>query len=141
MHLGPEEELVGKIPVADVDYSQMTSQAVAHEIFDSILREIRDEVNISHTNLSPPLLMGIAQNTTSACRPSLEFLVGCSLSKDRVLALYRQGDHAEADESTNIMLVPLSQIITMETTNPTLWAQIAPSAKGCVILYKLCNGL
>lgn len=35
---------MGKIPVADVDYSQMTSQAVAHEIFDSILREIRDEV-------------------------------------------------------------------------------------------------
>ncbi|KAK7504864.1 hypothetical protein BaRGS_00003892 [Batillaria attramentaria] len=139
-HAEPEE-IVGKAGMDEIDYSLMTSGAVSHEIFHSILREVRDEVNIGEQHLSPALLMGIARNITSAGRPSIEFLVRCSLSRDEVLALYRQGSQAEADESTSIMLLPVSTVVTLQTQDPALWSTIAPSAKGCVILYKMCHGM
>ena len=65
----------------------------------------------------------------------------CNLSKDKVLELYRQGSHAEADESTSIMLLPTMTVVNMQSQDPVLWAQVAPSAKGCILLYKLCHGL
>lgn len=138
-HAEPEE-LVGKVPIDKIELCKMTSAAVAREIFHSILREVRDEVNIGEEHLSSPLLMGIGKNTTSGGRPSLEFIIRCGLTKDQVLQLYHLGSHAEADESTNILLLPISKIVGLQTEDPALWAQIAPSAKGCVILYKMSHG-
>ncbi|KAK7104224.1 uridine diphosphate glucose pyrophosphatase NUDT22-like [Littorina saxatilis] len=139
-HAEPEE-LAGEKPISEIDMSQLTSADVAREIFHSILREVRDEVNIGEEHLSPALLIGIAKNTTSAGRPSLEFLVRCSLSKDQVLALYNQGSQLEADESTKIMFLSVSAVVNMQSQDPSLWAQVAPSAKGCVLLYKMSHGL
>ena len=65
----------------------------------------------------------------------------CSLSKNQVLELYQRGSHAEADESTSIMLLPTTTVVNMQSQDPALWAQVAPSAKGCILLYKLCHGL
>ena len=53
----------------------ISESAVVHEIFDSTLREIIDEVNIPRETLTDPKLIGIARNTTSAGRPSSEYYV------------------------------------------------------------------
>ena len=55
--------------------------------------------------------------------------------------MYNQGSHAEADESTNILLLPLDQAVSMQEKDPDLWSQVAPSAKGCVILFRMSHGL
>ena len=65
----------------------------------------------------------------------------CSLTSDEVRSRYTCGDHAEADESTGLITVPLQAVATLHTDNPELWAQLAPSAKGCFTLYRrLFNG-
>ncbi|XP_046345742.1 uridine diphosphate glucose pyrophosphatase NUDT22-like [Haliotis rufescens] len=137
-HAEPEE-LVGKKPFEEIDVSSMDSQAVTEEIFDSILREIRDEVNLPQSSLSDPEVLGIARNTTSAGRPSMEFLVRCSLTSEEVVSRYRQGSQAEADESTSIKMLPLEDAVVLKTKNPDLWGKLAPSGKGCFILYGLTN--
>lgn len=49
--------------------------AVVDEIFDSVLKEIRDEINIPLEKLSSPMLLGISFNPKTWKRPSLEFYV------------------------------------------------------------------
>lgn len=51
----------------------MDKKAVVDEIFDSIVQEVVDEVNIPHEYLGEPLYSGTHRNTTSGGRPSLAF--------------------------------------------------------------------
>ena len=51
----------------------MSPVDVVREIFDSIRREIIDEVNIPAECLSSPQLLGVMRNVPSAGRPSAEF--------------------------------------------------------------------
>lgn len=67
--------MVGNIPVEEIDVQQMDPRKVVGEIYDSIKREVIDEVNIPKTCLSEPELCGIARNTTAAGRPSVEFVI------------------------------------------------------------------
>ncbi|XP_069118504.1 uridine diphosphate glucose pyrophosphatase NUDT22-like [Argopecten irradians] len=134
-HAEPQE-LVGKLPVEDIDVTKMDSVKVIEEMFDSIKREVIDEVNIPSTCLSEPELCGIARNTTAAGRPSVEFVIRCSLNSEEVKTRYHQGSQSEADESTNICLLPLETVIEMKSED-NFWQNMAPSAKGCVVLYRL----
>lgn len=127
--------LVGKKSVEEIDLSQMSPQAVVNEIFNSTLMEIMDEVNIPRMALSDPVLLGVARNTTSAGRPSSEYYVRCNLTAEEIRALYNQGTQVEADESDGIMFLPLSQITSFQVTKSDTWQQMAPSAKGCLLLY------
>lgn len=69
------QELIGDIPLHQINLSEMKEEHVKAEIFDSILREVTDEVNINRKHLDEPLYMGTARNKTSGGRPSLEFLI------------------------------------------------------------------
>ena len=69
------QEIVGKIEADEINLSEMSSTDVINEIFDSIMREVCDEVNVPLTSLSDPLLIGVARNTTSAGRPSSEYII------------------------------------------------------------------
>lgn len=48
---------------------------IRNEIFDSVLHEIRDEVNIPLETLSDPVLLGVVRSVERLGRPSAEFLV------------------------------------------------------------------
>lgn len=48
---------------------------IRDEIFDSVLHEIRDEVNLPIDSLQDPLLMGVGRSLERLGRPSAEFLV------------------------------------------------------------------
>ncbi|XP_060069054.1 uridine diphosphate glucose pyrophosphatase NUDT22-like [Ylistrum balloti] len=134
-HAEPQE-LVGKLPVENIDVTKLDPVKVIEEMFDSIKREVIDEVNIPHACLSEPELCGIARNTTAAGRPSVEFVIRCSLNAEEVKAKYRQGNQSEADESTNICLLPFDEVIEMKSGDD-FWQNMAPSAKGCIVLYRL----
>ncbi|KAK6181529.1 hypothetical protein SNE40_009364 [Patella caerulea] len=139
-HAEPEE-LVGKKHFEEIDLTSMKPEAVVDEIFSSIIREIRDEVNIPESSLSKPKMIGIARNITSASRPSIEFYVQCYKSSSEILSLYKQGSQAEADESTNIKFVPLNRVVKLEENDAEFWNELAPSAKGCLILYRIAIDL
>ena len=59
----------------EIDLEKLSDDDVVNEIFNSTLQEIVDEVNIPISCLTDPLLLGVARNTTSAGRPSSEYLV------------------------------------------------------------------
>ena len=59
----------------EIDVDLMSPSDVVDEIFNSTLREICDEVNVDAENLTDPILIGVARNTTSAGRPSSEYYV------------------------------------------------------------------
>ncbi|XP_013422211.1 nucleoside diphosphate-linked moiety X motif 22 [Lingula anatina] len=137
-HAEPEE-LVGKIEAEDIKLDALSPADIVKEIYDSVLREIRDEVNIPLASLSEPVLIGIARNTTSAGRPSVEFFVKCNLSSEDVKKRYCQGDHAEADETEDIKFFSIQEVLNMY--DKPFWKQLAPSAKGCVMLFCLQNSI
>ncbi|XP_064603387.1 uridine diphosphate glucose pyrophosphatase NUDT22-like [Liolophura sinensis] len=134
-HAEPEE-IVGKVDISDMDPGDLPASDVCNEVFDSILREVRDEVNIPLCDLDDPKLIGVARNTTSAGRPSLEFLVSCHLSAAEVAEGYHRGTQPEAEESTTIRLIPHTVALTLQESDKDLWSKLAPSAKGCLTLYR-----
>lgn len=127
------QELVGKAKIEEIQVESLSECAVVDEIFNSTLREICDEVNLPNNTLTDPVLMGVARNTTSAGRPSSEYYVRCNLTSKEIQQLYNKGVHAEAEESTSIMFIPISDLPKLRAE--AIWSQIAPSAKGCVLLY------
>ncbi|RUS76914.1 hypothetical protein EGW08_015317 [Elysia chlorotica] len=139
-HAEPKE-IIGDVPLQDIRLTSLDSSKVVHEIFDSILREVTDEVNIPRERLSAPLYTGTHRNMTSAGRPSVAFEIKCSLSKEEVLQLYTKGSQSEADESTNILFLPWSDIPSLEMSNPELWGKMAPSAKGNLTVLRLAHGV
>ena len=58
-----------------MDLSFFTSDRIVAEIYDSILREVRDEVNIPLHTLTEPMLLGVSVNEMSHGRPSSEYLI------------------------------------------------------------------
>ncbi|XP_072524377.1 uridine diphosphate glucose pyrophosphatase NUDT22 isoform X2 [Salminus brasiliensis] len=118
-----------------VDLMRGCERAVVAEIFSSVCAEIRDEVNVPLSFLSPPVLMGIALNHTSAGRPSAEFYIRCSLTMEEVKDFYWRGG-PEAHESTDIVFLNRAEMLQLDES-ASLWSELCPSAKGAVQLYQL----
>lgn len=102
------EEVLSKF---STNNQALDSSKVVDEIFDSVQKEIRDEINIPIEKLSSPLLLGISHNPKTWKRPSLEFYVRCYLTSKEVLDLYSRQTQAESEESTDLIIVPLSDIL------------------------------
>ncbi|XP_034545582.1 uridine diphosphate glucose pyrophosphatase NUDT22 [Notolabrus celidotus] len=117
-----------------ISVDMMQPRAVISELFSSVCAEIRDEVNIPLSSLGEPVLLGVALNHTSACRPSAEFYVSCSLTSDDVRELYWKGG-AEASESTDIVFLSRKDVLQLDRHSP-LWSELCPSAKGAMLLYQ-----
>ncbi|XP_030424308.1 uridine diphosphate glucose pyrophosphatase NUDT22 isoform X2 [Gopherus evgoodei] len=132
------EAVVGDVPEESIRLQDLPRQMVVKEIFTSILREIRDEVNLPLPTLSQPVLLGIARNQTSAGRASAEFYVRCSLTSEQVKQRYEIGG-PEAQESTSIIFIKREDVLTLEQTGE-MWRELCPSAKGAVRLYTLVQG-
>ena len=64
----------------------------------------------------------------------------CSLTCEEVRQTYLDGSHSEADESTDIKFIPMSMIMTLQEERE-IWDDLAPSAKGCITLYQICEQL
>lgn len=58
-----------------MEFNGNNNSKALDEIFDSVQKEIRDEINIPIENLSTPILLGISYNPKTWRRPSIEFYV------------------------------------------------------------------
>merc|ERR1712116_37342 len=56
------------------DRPEHSNNQIREEIFDSVLNEIRDEINLPRETLSDPLLIGFVRNLERFGRPTAEFV-------------------------------------------------------------------
>ncbi|KYO44186.1 nucleoside diphosphate-linked moiety X motif 22 [Alligator mississippiensis] len=127
----PEPQAVaGGVPTASLRCEDLPPDLVVEEIFASVIKEIRDEVNLPPETLSPPRLLGLVRNETTAGRATAAFFVRCSLTAEETRERYEAGG-AEAHESTAVVFVQAEELLG--PGGP--WAELCPSAKGAVTLY------
>lgn len=131
------KNIVGKIPMDEIDLTSLSHDAVIEELFSSITEEVISEVNIPAESLEPPGILGIHRSNLNSGKPNVEFLVKCRLSASEVESLYRQGCQEEAYESERILLLPIDKALNAETNFPDIWNKMAAGAKGVLFLYNL----
>ena len=132
----------------------MTSCA-RRELFESIAKEVRDEVNLGLEQQTRPELLGIVYNLQHAGRLALEFLITTTLHSDQVSGrwsvvvtlptqllqvreLYRAGGQ-EADESTALYCVAVESVCRGEL-EPELRARLTPHCRASIELLKIRLG-
>ncbi|TRY80482.1 hypothetical protein TCAL_02979 [Tigriopus californicus] len=91
-------------------YSKLDSALVLSEIFQSPCHELRDEINIPIEDQSPPELLGRILSTQAGGRVSLDFLIHLQLDRYEVQSRYAKGTQSEADESENLIFIPVVQV-------------------------------
>ncbi|KAL9954938.1 hypothetical protein ACROYT_G042529 [Oculina patagonica] len=119
-----------------VDLEDMDEIAVVYELFHSIVREVRDEVNIPEEHLDWPLLIGIQRNHTTGQRPGACFRIRCSLSGEEIKQLYNKGG-PEAYESSELLLIDLAEFQKGITSRQVkeLFKDLTPGCKACLYFY------
>ncbi|XP_054710778.1 uridine diphosphate glucose pyrophosphatase NUDT22-like [Uloborus diversus] len=111
---------------------------ITAELFDSVLKEVRDEINIPLEKLSQPTLLGISYNPYTWKRPSAEFYVKCYLSAAEVHNLYKQQTQAESEESTELIIIPLSDVLKMDFLQKSnFYKELTPAAQSALYLFNI----
>ncbi|KAH9138362.1 hypothetical protein AeRB84_017318 [Aphanomyces euteiches] len=101
------------------------------ELFDSIVNEIHEEVNVPKTALASPLLLGVTLQG-EAETPSFAFLTRTTLPADEISALYKQGP-LDQFETTQLVFQPLENVTSRSI-------ELTPSAAGCIqLLQEYCE--
>jgi hypothetical protein len=59
----------------------------------------------------------------------------CEMDSAEVRLRYQEGTQAEADETTSIRFLAKSDISQLRSDPNSIWNELAPSAKGCLMLY------
>ena len=57
------------------------------------------------------------------------------MSSEEIQTLYEKGCQEEAEETTAITFISMDKIPTLHE-NISVWPLMAPSAKGCVMIYQ-----
>ncbi|KAK6142074.1 hypothetical protein DH2020_012176 [Rehmannia glutinosa] len=106
---------------------QMVNRKVSQEMFDSIIREVVEEIGVPAASLGKPVFIGISQRVLNV-RPTAFFFIKCDLPSKDIQQLYCSAQ--DGYEST--------QLYTMSMSN---LADIASKMPGChqggFALYKL----
>lgn len=119
-----------------VDIEDMDGKAVVYELFHSIVREVRDEVNIPEEYISWPLLTGIYRNHRTGQKPGACFRIRCSLKGEKIHEFYRKGG-PEAYESSQLLLVDLAEFQRGMSSSKVkeLFKDLTPGCKACLYFY------
>lgn len=119
-----------------IDINEMDEKAVVHELFHSIVREVRDEINIQEESLNWPLLMGIHQNHRTGKKPGVCFRIKCLLSGEEVKQLYNEGG-PESYESSEMLLVDRAEFHKGMSSHQvsSLFKDLTPGCKACLYFY------
>jgi len=119
-----------------IDINEMDEKAVVHELFHSIVREVRDEINIREESLNWPLLIGIHQNHRTGKKPGVCFRIKCLLSGEEVKQLYNEGG-PESYESSEMLLVDRAEFHKGMSSHQVsnLFKDLTPGCKACLYFY------
>ncbi|KAK9055401.1 hypothetical protein SSX86_026484 [Deinandra increscens subsp. villosa] len=107
--------------------SELSNSKVSQEMFDSIVREVVEEIGVPAATLSEPLLIGISRRVLNA-RPAAFFFIKCSLQSTQVQQFYSSAQ--DGYESTKLYSIHPSELENMASKMPGCH-------RGGFALYKL----
>ncbi|KAL8191654.1 hypothetical protein R6Q57_028385 [Mikania cordata] len=107
--------------------SESSNSKVSQEMFDSIVREVVEEIGVPAATLSEPLLIGISRRVLNV-RPTVFFFIKCNLHSTHVQKLYSSAQ--DGYESTKLFTINPSELENMASDMPGCH-------RGGFALYKL----
>ncbi|XAR59028.1 8-oxo-dGTP diphosphatase [Bertholletia excelsa] len=111
----------------DEKNAELINRSISQEMFDSMIREVVEEIGVPAESLHYPVFVGISRRVLNV-RPTAFFFIKCSLPSEEVQQLYSSAQ--DGYESTQLYTVLLNDLELM-----------APKMPGChqggFALYKL----
>ncbi|XVF05582.1 hypothetical protein REPUB_Repub05bG0185100 [Reevesia pubescens] len=95
--------------------SQLVNEKVSKEMFDSIIREVVEEIGVPTTSLSDPLFIGISRRVLNV-RPAIFFFIKCGLESKEIQKLYSNAQ--DGYESTQLYTVSMIELESMASKMP-----------------------
>ncbi|XP_060170257.1 nudix hydrolase 9 isoform X2 [Lycium barbarum] len=126
----PEPQEVGIMShegLHELNQCQMINSKVSQEMFDSIVREVVEEVGAPADTLSSPIFIGLSRRVLNV-RPTAFFFIKCNLPSDEIQQLYSSAQ--DGFESTQLYAVSMSDLEDMTSKMPGCH-------RGGFALYKL----
>ncbi|KAJ1431945.1 NUDIX hydrolase domain [Sesbania bispinosa] len=124
----PEPQEIG---IASHQYDKELMESinieVSREMFDSIVREVVEEIGVPASSLSIPAFIGISRRDLNV-RPTAFFSMKCSLDSQEVQQFYSKAQ--DGYESTQLYAVPMIELENMASRMPGCH-------RGGFALYKL----
>ncbi|KAK3028724.1 hypothetical protein RJ639_038615 [Escallonia herrerae] len=114
----PEPEEVGTLSHQydkDLTNSQLINRKVSQEMFDSIVREVVEEIGVPASSLCNPVFIGISRRILNV-RPAAFFFIKCSLPSKEIQQLYSSAQ--DGYESTKLYTVPVNEVESMASKMP-----------------------
>ncbi|KAK2974062.1 hypothetical protein RJ640_015394 [Escallonia rubra] len=111
----PEPEEVGTLSHQydkDLTNSQLINRKVSQEMFDSIVREVVEEIGVPASSLCNPVFIGISRRMLNV-RPAAFFFIKCSLPSKEIQQLYSSAQ--DGYESTQLYTVPVVSLCTLSS--------------------------
>lgn len=114
----PEPQEVGITShqyVKDLAGSELINQKVSQEMFDSIIREVVEEIGVPTASLCTPVFIGISRRDLNV-RPAAFFFIKCSLESKEIQHLYLNAQ--DGFESTQLHAVSTTDLENMTSNMP-----------------------
>ncbi|GFT94590.1 uridine diphosphate glucose pyrophosphatase NUDT22 [Trichonephila clavipes] len=125
------------IAKTEQSFQTMDPSKILEEIFDSILKEITEEVNIPLLNLSSPVLLGVSYNPVTLKTPSLEFYLKCNLNTNEIQELYKKRTEGDLEESTELIVITVEEVLDNDLEKFQFYDQLTFGAKAILFLFKI----
>ena len=103
----PEPEELG-ISCSE-DLAETEPGKIVDEIYDSLLREMKEELNLSEDDLSDPMLVAVGKDKESYYKPEFNFMLHSRLTAQQVSEKYFAEDFSDW-ESDDIGFLDVSQL-------------------------------
>ncbi|XP_030967627.1 nudix hydrolase 9 isoform X3 [Quercus lobata] len=101
--------------VKDLTGSELINKKVSQEMFDSIIREVVEEIGVPASTLCNTVFLGISRRELNV-RPTAFFSIKCSLESKEIQQLYLSAQ--DGYESTQLYAVSLSELENMTSKMP-----------------------
>lgn len=113
-HPEPQDAGITSHPCGSTD-SEFINQKVSQEMFDSITREVVEEIGVPAESLCNPLFIGISRRRLNV-RPAAFFFIKCSLQSNEIQQLYSTAQ--DGYESTQLFAVSMIELENMASKMP-----------------------
>lgn len=113
--------------------TSIKSRDVVEEIFQSVVEEIYEEVNIPRDALRNLLLLFIMRQSANQGKPSAAFSIDCDLTSADVKRCYDQGPE-DAYESSSLVMVQVAELLNMDVQD--MRKSMTPAAIGSIVVWR-----
>ncbi|PWA83047.1 nudix hydrolase [Artemisia annua] len=95
--------------------SELNNSKLSQEMFDSIVREVVEEIGVPSATLSEPLFIGISRRVLNV-RPAAFFFIKCNLQSTEIHQLYDSAQ--DGYESTKLYAIQPSELESLASKMP-----------------------